>query len=118
MQQGSKDVEMGYRPATDAGGALDGLLDRSHSVACQVELISIAAREPQGLSSGIMEAIDRINRVVEQNAAATEQMTQSSEVVYRSVEATDGAAEKNNATSRQVSASVEEMSAQCERFWQ
>jgi methyl-accepting chemotaxis protein len=114
MQQGSKDVEAGYRLATDAGGALDNILDRSRSVAKQVEQISVAAQQLQGLSSGMVEAIDRINRIVEENAAATEQMTESSGVVSRSVEATAGVAEENSAASQEVSASVEEMSAQVE----
>ncbi|MBN2099308.1 MAG: cache domain-containing protein [Dehalococcoidia bacterium] len=114
MQQGSRDVEVGYKLATDAGGALDNILDRSRSVAKQVERISVAAQDLQGLSNGMVEAIDRINRIVEQNAAATEQMTQSSGVVSKSVEATAGVAEENSAASQQVSASVEEMSAQVE----
>ncbi len=114
MQQGSRDVEVGYKLATDAGTALDGILDRSRSVARQVEQISAAARDLQGLSSGMVDAIDRINRIVEQNAAATAQMTESSGVVSRSVESTAGVAEENSAASQQVSASVEQMSAQVE----
>jgi len=114
MQQGSKDVEVGYKLATDAGGALDDILDRSRSVAKQVERISVAAQDLQGLSSGMVEAIDRINRIVEQNAAATEQMTQSSGAVSKSVETTASVAEENSAASQEVSASVEEMSAQVE----
>jgi methyl-accepting chemotaxis protein len=115
MQQGSKDVDVGYKLATDAGRALDEILDRSRSVAKQVEQISVAAQDLQGLSTGMVEAIDRINRIVEQNAAATEQMTQSSGVVSKSVEATASVAEENSAASQQVSASVEEMSAQVQQ---
>ncbi len=114
MQQGSRDVQVGYKLATDAGGALDGILERSRSVARQVEQISAAAQDLQGLSGGMVDAIDRINRIVEQNAAATAQMTQSSGVVSRSVEATAGVAEENSSASQEVSASVEQMSAQVE----
>ena len=114
MQQGSEDVAVGYKLATDAGGALDNILDQSRSVAKQVERISVAAQDLQGLSGGMVEAIDRINRIVEQNAAATEQMSNSSAVVTRSVEATASVAEENSAASQEVSASVEEMSAQVE----
>ena len=114
MQQGSKDVESGYKLATDAGAALDDILDRSRSVAKQVEQISVAAQDLQAHSSGMVDAIDRINRIVEQNAAATEQMKGSSEVVSRSVDSTASVAEQNSAASQQVSASVEEMSAQVE----
>ncbi len=114
MQQGSKEVEVGYKLATDAGGALDDILARSQGVGNQVEQISVAAQELQSLSSGMVEAIDQINRIVEQNAAATEQMAKSSGAVSRSVEATAGVAEENSAASEEVSASIEEMSAQVE----
>ncbi len=114
MQQGSRDVEAGYKLAADAGMALDGILDRSRSVARQVEQISAAAQDLQDLSQGMVEAIDHINRIVEQNAAATGQMAQSSGVVSRSVESTAAVAQENSAASEQVSASVEGMSAQVE----
>lgn len=114
MQQGTKETEIGYKLAADAGGALDEILSRSHSVGRQVEEISIAAGELQELSSGMVEAIDRINHVVEQNAAATEQMRSSSETVSRSVENSAGVSEQNSASAQEVSASVEEMSAQVE----
>jgi methyl-accepting chemotaxis protein len=114
MQQGSKEVEVGYKLATDAGGALDDILTRSQSVGKEVEQISSAAQELQSLSSGMVEAIDQINRIVEQNAAATEQMAKSSGAVSKSVEATASVAEENSAASEEVSASVEEMSAQVE----
>jgi methyl-accepting chemotaxis protein len=114
MQQGSKEVEVGYKLATDAGGALDDILTRSQSVGKEVEQISSAAQELQSLSSGMVEAIDQINRIVEQNAAATEQMAKTSGAVSKSVEATASVAEENSAASEEVSASVEEMSAQVE----
>jgi methyl-accepting chemotaxis protein len=114
MQQGSKEVEVGYKLATDAGGALDEILTRSESVGREVGQISSAAQELQSLSNGMVEAIDQINRIVEQNAAATEQMAKSSGAVSKSVEATASVAEENSAASEEVSASVEEMSAQVE----
>ncbi len=114
MHQGSRDVEAGYKLATDAGGALDGILERSRSLARQVEQLTAAARDLQGLSGGMVDAIDRINRIVEQNAAATAQMTASSGVVSRSVEATAGVAEENSSAFEEVSASAEQMSSQVE----
>ena len=114
MQQGGKEVEFGYKLAADAGGSLDNILERSQKVGRQVEQISHAARELNNLSNGMVEAIDQINRIVEQNAAATQEMTASCEVVSKSVETTAGMAEEYSAASEEVSASVEEMSAQAE----
>jgi len=114
MQQGSKDVETGYMLAADAGTSLDAILERSQSVGKQVERISIAAKQLHTFSSEMVAAIDRINRVVEQNAAATEQMTENSSSVSTSVTNSATIAEDNSAAAQEVSASVEEMSAQVE----
>lgn len=114
MQDGGKEIEVGYKLAADAGVALDDILGRSERVGRQVEQISRAARELQDLSSGMVEAMDRINRIVEQNAAATQEMMASSGTVSRAIESTAGVAEENSAASEEVSASVEEMSAHVE----
>jgi methyl-accepting chemotaxis protein len=114
MEQGSREVEAGYGLATDAGAALDDILARSRSVGDQVQQISVAARELNQLSTEMTGAIDRINRIVEQNAAATQQMKMNSESVSVSVENSAGVAQENSASAEQVSASVEEMSAQVE----
>ena len=114
MQLGSKEVEAGNKMASDAGGALDNILERSQKVGTQVEQILQAAQQLDRLSGGMVEAIERINRIVEQNAAATEEMTASSETVSKLVESSAGVAEENSAASQEVSASVEEMSAQVE----
>lgn len=114
MQQGSKEVEVGYKLANDAGGALDDILVRAQEVGKQAQQISVAARELNVLSGEMVKAIDKINRIVEQNAVATEQMAESSTVVSKSVESSAGVAEENSAAAQEVSASVEEMSAQVE----
>ncbi len=44
MQQGSKEVEVGYKLAMDAGGALDDILTRSQNVKKQVAEISVASQ--------------------------------------------------------------------------
>ena len=112
MQQGSSEVEAGYKLATDAGGSLDDILTRSQNVKRQVAEISTASQALKDLSREMVETIQKITRIVEENSAATEEMTASSSVVSRAVEATAGVAEENSAASEEVSASVEEMSAQ------
>jgi len=114
MQLGTKEVEAGNKLASDAGGALDNILEKSHRVGTQVDQILQAAHQLDSLSSGMVDAIERINRIVQQNAAATEEMTASSEVVSKLAESSAGVAEENSAASEEVSASVEEMSAQVE----
>ena len=114
MKEGGKDVELGYKLAADAGMALDDILSRSQTVGKQVGQISRAAQELEELSTGMVEAIDRISRIVEQNAAATMQMTNGAGTVTKSVENTAGVAQENSAAAEEVSASVQQMSAQVE----
>jgi methyl-accepting chemotaxis protein len=114
MQQGSKEVEVGYKLAADAGVSLDDILARSQVVGKQVAGISVGSQALKNLSHEMVEAIDRISRMVEQNAAATEEMTASSSVVSKTIGATAAVAEENSASSEEVSASVEEMSAQAQ----
>ncbi len=114
MQQGTQDVEAGYKLATDAGGALDEILTRSQSVKKQVAEISAATDSLMDLSHEMKNAMQKIIKIVEENAAATQQMTASSETVARAVEATAGVAEENSSASEEVSASTEQMSAQVE----
>jgi len=114
MQQGGKEVESGYRLATDAGLALDTILSRSKDVGTQVDRILAAADQLNTLSAHTLDAIDSINRIIEQNATATGQMVHSSKEVSGSVESSAAVAEQNISAAKAVSFSVERMSAQVE----
>lgn len=115
MQQGSLEVDAGYKLAMDAGGALDEILTRSQKVRKQVAEISAATESLKDLSNGMKGAMQKIHRIVDQNAAATEEMTTASDTVARAVEATAGVAEENSSASEEVSASTEQMSAQVQQ---
>jgi methyl-accepting chemotaxis protein len=112
MQQGSQEVEAGYKLAMDAGGALDEILTRSQTVKRQVTEMSAAAGALKDLGREMIGAMQKIIKTVEENAAATEEMTASSDTVAKAVEATAGVAEENSSASEEVSASTEQMSAQ------
>ena len=114
MHQGGKEVDSGYRLASDAGQALDTILTRSKDVNTQVDRILAAADQLNTLSARTVEAIDRINRIIEQNAAATEQMVRGSKELSASVDSSASVAEQNISAAEEVSVSVENMSAQAE----
>ncbi len=114
MQQGGKEVDSGYRLATDAGLALDDILSRSKNVGIQVDRILAAADQLNTLSARTIEAIDGINRIIEQNAAATQHMVRGSKDLSASVDSSASVAEQNIAAAEAVSVSVEKMSAQAE----
>ncbi len=114
MHQGARDVESGYRLAADAGASLDAILEKSQAEAAQVERISLAAGALREFSAEMVAEIDGINRVVEQNAAATQQMTERAQSVSMAVSSSAGIALENSAAAQEVSAASEQMSAQVE----
>lgn len=112
MQQGGKEVESGYRLASDAGQSLDTILTQAGNVGTQVDRILAAADQLNALSARTVQALDRINQIIEQNAAATQQMVRGAGEVSTSIESSAGVAEQNIAAAEDVSVSVERMSAQ------
>ncbi len=114
MRQGSRDVESGCLLAADAGASLDSILDQAQSVSRQAEQASAAARVLNDFSSRMVAAIDGISKVVQQNAAATAQMTRNSQSVSTAVASSADIAANNSAAAQEVAAATEQMSAQVE----
>ncbi|MDM7999358.1 MAG: methyl-accepting chemotaxis protein [Dehalococcoidia bacterium] len=111
MERGGREVETGYGLATQAGKALDDILERAQVVGKQVHQISAAAQELNALSSNMVSVIQQISRTIDENAAAAEIVAQSSSLVSGAIENVGGVAEENSASAEEVSASTEEMSA-------
>ena len=114
MERGSEEVESGYGLAAQAGKALDDILQNSQAAGEQVDQITAAAEELNALSANMVNVIGQITRTIDENAAATEAMAESSSKVSTSMESVGSVAEQNSASAEQVSASVEEMSASVE----
>lgn len=114
MEDGNKEVDDGYKLATDAGESLTDILKTVEEVGEQVEKISGAAVELSTLSEDMVKVTDGVSSVVQENTAATEEMSASSDQVSKSIEAVAGVSEESSAATQQVSAAAEEMSAQVE----
>ena len=114
MEDGNKEVDDGYKLATEAGESLSDILKTVQEVSAQVEKISSAASDLSNLSNDMVKVTDGVSSVVQENTAATEEMSASSDQVSKSIEAVAGVSEENSAATQQVSASAEEMSAQVE----
>ncbi len=114
MEQGSREIESGYRLAEDAGASLDVILNKSQIAGEQVERISRASKQVTDISSQVVTSIEEINQVVEENAAATSQMRGHARSAAGAVEESTSVAEENGAAAQEVSASIEEVSAQME----
>ncbi|MEE8413125.1 MAG: methyl-accepting chemotaxis protein [Dehalococcoidales bacterium] len=114
MEEGNKEVDDGYKLATDAGESLADILKTVQEVGEQVMKISGAAVELSTLSDDMVKVTDGVSSVVQENTAATEEMSASADQVSKSIEAVAGVSEESSAATQQVSASAEEMSAQVE----
>jgi methyl-accepting chemotaxis protein len=114
MAGGSKEVEDGFKLASEAGESLTDILKTVKEVNTQVGKITGAARALNSLSSEMVKVTDSVSSVVEENTAATEEMSASSSQVSQSIEAVLGVSQGNNTATQEVSAAAEEMSAQVE----
>jgi methyl-accepting chemotaxis protein len=114
MEQGSSEIGSGYRLAEDAGASLDVILNKSQIAGNQVDLISRASKQVTDISSQVVASIEEISQVVEENAAATDQMRGHARAAAGAVERSTAVAEENGAAAQEVSASIEEVSAQME----
>lgn len=112
MQQGTREIEVGYQLANDAGASLDVILNKSQIAGNQVERISRASKQVTGISSQVVAAIEEISRVVEENASATDQMRGNAVSAASAADRSTTVAEENGAAAQEVSASIEEVSAQ------
>jgi methyl-accepting chemotaxis protein len=114
MDNGAQEVENGVGRAYQSGQALKLILQAVEAVNKQVEEISDAAQQINASSNELVYSVDSVSAVVEQNTAATEQMAASSGEVTLAIENIASVSEENSAAIEEVSASAEEMSAEVE----
>jgi methyl-accepting chemotaxis protein len=75
MDEGSKEVELGVSSANKAGSALADILKAAQAVNDQANLAAQAAQEMSQSSSELVSAVDSVSAIVDENTAATEEMT-------------------------------------------
>lgn len=114
MDESADEVEQGVLQAEKAGDALGSILDAVEDVNRQVNEISAAAVQMEANSREFVASMESVSAIVEQNTAATEEMTAGSSEVSESIENIASISEENSAATQEVSASTEEMSAQGE----
>jgi methyl-accepting chemotaxis protein len=115
MQESIVEVEAGVVKANQAGAALDSILATAAGV-YQSATAAIAETERAHANSGeLVSAMDSVSAVVEQNTAATEEMSHGAREFSLVVEKINRISEENSAAVEQVSASTEEMSAQVQQ---
>ena len=114
MQASAAEVESGVTRAHSAGEALNNILSAAESVYKQAGDAGEAAANVSTAAAELVEAVDTVSAVIEQNTAATKDMTANSAELNQAIENIASVSEENSAAVEEVSASTEEVSAQVE----
>jgi methyl-accepting chemotaxis protein len=102
MEEGRSEMDAGSQLASQAGQALESIVDSVNQVNSQIQ-------EMTGV-------IAQVREVAEENSAATARMKEQTRTAIDSVSAIAGVAEENSAATEELSASAEEMSAAAEEM--
>ena len=114
MQAGESEVGKGVTNAREAGLSLEDILKAAEDVFARATRAVEATGQMGQLMAELVHSVDTVSSVVEENTAATEQMTAGSSAANRAIESIAAVSEENGAAIEEVSASAEEMSAQVE----
>ncbi|MBK7455160.1 MAG: MCP four helix bundle domain-containing protein [Anaerolineales bacterium] len=112
MQASAQEVELGVTRANSAGEVLDHILSAAESVYKQAEEAGNTAAKVRVAAAELVEAVDAVSAVIEENTAATEEMSTHSTELTQSIEDIASISEENNAAVEEVSTSTDEVSAQ------
>ena len=112
MTDGANEVELGVTRAGESGTALERILKAVEAVSVQVSSIAQAAQSINDSASALENSMASVSAVVEQNTAATEEMSANSTEVSTAMETIASTSQETSAAIQEVSASTEEMSSQ------
>jgi methyl-accepting chemotaxis protein len=116
MDEGAVEVEAGVTQASASGQALEDILEAVQGVNRQMNEIAAAAGQMGASADNMVRAMDSVSAVVEENTAATEEMAASAGQVSESIENVAGVSEENSAAIEEVVASIEKVSAMAEEL--
>ncbi|HEY3364419.1 MAG TPA: methyl-accepting chemotaxis protein [Symbiobacteriaceae bacterium] len=114
MQQGTVEVEAGFRLVGDAGQALKAIQAMVDQANRDAAAIAAAAGQISSFSRNVAGAMENVAATSQENSAITEQMTAAAGQMTDSVSAVAAISEENAASAEEVSSSVEEMNAAME----
>jgi methyl-accepting chemotaxis protein len=114
MQAGESEVGKGVSNAQEAGQSLEDILKAAEDVFARATRAVEATGKMGQMMAELVSTVDTVSSVVDENTAATEQMTAGSSAANRAIESIAAVSEENGAAIEEVSASAEEMSAQVE----
>jgi methyl-accepting chemotaxis protein len=114
MQAVADEVENGVQKSGLAGDALSGILRAADDVSTRSKKAADEVLQVVQGADELVGAVDTVSSVVEENTAATEEMSASATEVSSAVENIASVSQENSAAVEEVSAATEEMTAQVE----
>jgi methyl-accepting chemotaxis protein len=116
MKETVQEVETGSAHSNEAGQALSRILTAVELVYKQAELTTSGAQTMKAASKELACAMIAVSTVVEENTAATHEMSSTSDNVTQAIENISAASQENSSTVEDISAGAEEISAQIEEM--
>ncbi len=112
MKTSTKEVELNVSQAEKAKAALDEILTAFQSVIQEAKISRDASLQMTKATSLLVESVEFVSAIVEENTAATEELTAGANEVSMSVENIASVSEENSASVEEVSASATELDLQ------
>ena len=116
MDESGKEVERGAKLADQSQAALDMILQAAVDGKVSGETIAANAASIQSLADDLVSAMERVSAVVEENSAATQEMSAGSAQVTQAVASVPSVSVENSVAVQLISASAEEVSVQVNDF--
>ena len=106
MQDGASEVENGTMLASQAGEALEMIINAANKVAEQSKETSTSSEKIIISSNELVEIMDAVSAVVEENTAAVEEMSAASGEVTQAIESIASISKDNSVSIEEMSASA------------
>jgi methyl-accepting chemotaxis protein len=114
MDTGAAEVDAGIGRASQAGGALESIVQTAERVCEEGTRAAAVAHQALKAAEGLSAAMESVRKVVGQNTSALVEMRAESGQVEMAVESIAIVSSQNSAAVEQVSAATEQISAQME----
>ena len=116
MGEGATEMESGNVAATEAGQALQQILDAANGVSEQISSIAGRSEELKTFGADVTSLLENIRGTVEEGSGATREMRTTADALSASIDDIASVASENDSATSQVAAAAEEMTAQVDEM--